>query len=448
MVTSYSLLQALASCQGMQAFDRHVLDVLSPATLQRAFDPAVQRERVYHSLPLFLTFLNQTLHRCSCRDAVSHGTLRQWLPPQTCPHNAAYCNARLRMSEPALQQLVRAVGGRLADASVRLPGQRPIRVVDGSSVSLADTRANQAAYPQSALQRDHCGFPLLYLVALMDLASGALLDLATGSQTDSERGLFRQLWDSLNAGDIVLGDRGFDGFADTALLQQRGIDTIFRLHQSRQVDLRRAHKNGAGDWTVELPAPTRPPAWAAEQELPARLRVRIVEFKAPRCCRNRGRIRLITTLLDTALYPKTWLADIYRRRWEMELNLRHIKGTLGLEALAGRSPGMCRKELLMGLLVYNLIRWLMLTAARAGQVALDRISFKGSWTRCTLWLLAPLRDRARLFELLQQQMAADLLPDRPHRREPRCVKRRPKPYPSLWGSRQAVIAWERKKRTG
>jgi len=288
----------------------------------------------------------------------------------------------------------------------------------------------------------------MYFVALMDLASGALVDLTTGNQTDSERALFRRLWDGLSAGDIVLGDRGFDGFTDTALLQQRGIDTIFRLHQSRGIDLRRAHKNGAGDWTLELPAPVRPPAWAAEQALPTSLRVRIVEFKALRCCRNQGRIRLITTLLDTAQYPKAWLAQVYRRRWEMELNLRHIKSTLGLDQLAGRSPAMCRKELLMGLLVYNLVRWLMLTAASAEQVALERISFKGSWTRCILWLLSPTSDRARLFDLLQRQIAGDLVPDRPNRREPRCIKRRPKAYPQLWGSRRTVIAWERKKRAG
>jgi hypothetical protein len=432
----------------MQPFDRHVLSAIAPAAIQRTFDPDVHRERLYHSLPLFLTFLNQTLHRCSCRDAISHATLRQWLPPQTCPRNAAYCNARLRMSESALHTLVRDVGGRLAGTPTQPPPQRPIRVVDGSNVSLSDTAANRVAYPQSSQQKPYCGFPLLYFVALMDLRSGALLDLATGRQTDSERGLFRRLWSSLAVGDIVLGDRGFDGFADTALLQQRGIDTIFRLHQSRQLDLQRAHKNGAGDWSVELPAPVAPPAWAAAEALPESLRVRIVEFKAPRCCRNPGRIRLITTLLDTTLYPKTWLAAVYRRRWEMELNLRHIKSTLGLDELAGRSPAMCRKELLMGLLVYNLIRWLMLAAARAGQVALDRISFKGSWTRCALWLQAPAADRARLFELLQRQIAYDLVPDRPNRREPRCLKRRPKAYPHLWGSRRAVVAWERRKRAG
>jgi hypothetical protein len=432
----------------MQQFDRHVLSAIDPAAIQRAFDPDVQRERLYHSLPLFLTFFNQTLHGCSCRDAVSHGTLRQWLPPRTCPRNAAYCNARLRMSASALQTLVRNLGRRLAGAPARSPCQRPIRVVDGSSVTLSDTPTNRAAYPQSSQQRPHCGFPLLYFVALMDLASGALLDLATGNQTDSERGLFRRLWNGLAAGDIVLGDRGFDGFADTALLQQRGIDTIFRLHQSRQLDLQCARKNGAGDWSLELPAPVPPPAWAAAESLPASLRVRIVEFKAPRCCRNQGRIRLITTLLDTVLYPKAWLVAVYRRRWEMELNLRHIKSTLGLDELAGRSPAMCRKELLMGLLVYNLVRWLMLAAASAEQVALARISFKGSWTRCILWLLAPIQDRARLFKILKKQLASDLVPDRPNRREPRCIKRRPKAFPQLWGSRRAVIAWERRKRTG
>ncbi len=447
MTTSYSLLQALASCRGSQTFIDRVYEVLAPEAIRSAFAADTKRERLYHALPLFQTFLNQALHGCSCRDAISHGTVRGWLPPKTCPQSAAYCNARQRLSEAPLRQLVCDVGTRLAAAAPRAAGERPIRVVDGSSVTLADTPKNQAEYPQPSQQAPHCGFPVLHFTALMDHASGALLDLEMGNGSDNERTLFRRLWKRLARGDILLGDRGFDGFADTALLQQQGIDTIFRLHATRKINLRRAVKNGAGDWTVKLPAPVRPPAWVGEQTLPPQLSVRIIEFQAPRCCRHVGRIRLITTLLDTVQYPKAWIMAQYLRRWRMELHLRDIKITLGLDRLGGCSPAMCRKQLLMGLLVYNLIRRIMLCAAQSAEVSVERISFKGSWVRYRLCLQAPLAQQQELFDLVFQQMVKDLVPPRPNRIEARCVKRRPKHYPQLASSRKTAQRLERQRNT-
>lgn len=445
MVTSYSLLQALASCQAMSDFDQRVLSVFAPDAIRRAFDADVERERIYHSLPLFFTFLNQTLQRDSCRDAISRATLGGWLPAKTCPHNSAYCNARLRMSETKLHGLMVEGGQRLSQARPPQPGWRPIRVVDGSSTQLPDTTENQKEYPQPSAQRSGCGFPVLSFVALMDLYSGAILELETGDLAVNERTLFRRLWDHLAADDIVLGDRGFDAYADMALLLQRRVDSIFRLHPHRKIDLSRARKNGRGDWCLDLPAPVNPPEWASQKSLPPTLRVRIVEFKPPRGCRVKGLIRLVTTLLDPLLYPKSWLKAMYARRWEMEVTLHHIKTTMKLEALHGKSPAMCRKELYMGLLAYNLIRWLMLAAAHKAGVPLDRISFKGTWQRMVEWIAAPLDDRDKLFRLMQRKIASDLVPHRPNRREPRRIKGRPKNYPLLYHPRKESLEWELQK---
>ena len=442
MVTSYSLLQALASCQATRDFDQRVLSVFAPDAIRHAFDPDVERERIYHSLPLFFTFLNQTLHRDSCRDAISRGILGGWLPAKTCPHNSAYCNARLRMSETGLHDLMVESGQRLSQAGPLQPGCRPIRVVDGSGTQLPDTKANQKEYPQPSAQSPGCGFPVLFFVVLMDLYSGAILELEAGDLAINERTLFRRLWDRLAAGDIVLGDRGFDAYADMALLLQRRVDSIFRLHPHRTIDLSRARKNGRGDWCLDLPVPVRPPQWAAGKSLPPTLRVRIVEFKPPRGCRVKGNIRLVTTLLDPLLYPKSWLKAMYARRWEMEVTLHHIKTTMKLEELHGKSPAMCRKELYMGLLVYNLVRWLMLAAAHKVGVPVDRISFKGTWQRLVEWINAPLDDRDKLFRLMRGLIGRDLVPHRPNRREPRRIKRRPKTYPLLYHPRKESLEWE------
>lgn len=132
-------------------------------------------------------------------------------------------------------------------------------------------------------------------------------------------------------------------------------------------------------------------------------------------------------------YP---LSALYRRRWEMELTLRHLKITLQMDQLSCTTPENLAREIRLHRLVHNLTRRVMLEAAPRHGAPVDRPSFAGAWAasrRCGEALLQARSKKQRhpLLDELFRVIAADLVPDRPARREPRAVKRRPKPYPRL-----------------
>jgi len=187
------------------------------------------------------------------------------------------------------------------------------------------------------------------LAVLFSLASGALLDVVMGNLHSHDLRLFRQLWEKLKAGDILLGDRAYGDYVTLAGLPRQGVDVVARLHQARKVDFRKASQRlGANDgvflWRKGLQQSTilTPEQWAA---LPAEIRVRIIRFSA--VCRGfrTQRITLVTTLLEAEAYPAAELIALYLRRWRLELCLRDVKTTLGLERLRCQSPAMVRKEL-------------------------------------------------------------------------------------------------------
>ena len=147
-------------------------------------------------------------------------------------------------------------------------------------------------------------------------------------------------------------------------------------------------------------------------------------------------VTLVTTLLDPKAYPAEELARLYARRWRIELWFRDIKTSMGMEVLRCKSPKMLHKELEMFFIAYNLIRCLMAEASAIYEVPMERLSFKGTVDSVGQFSVAiaqaPSRKKHKeLVAHLLEIIARDQLPDRPGRREPRAVKRRPKPYPLL-----------------
>lgn len=418
-------------------FLANVLSILDEDRIIGAFLGFSERDRIYHTLPLFQTFLAQVVCGGSCRQAIARGVAQEWLPPSTCPETAAYCNARTRLPEIPLQELAFKAGAQLA---AEVPERkrfmdRPVRVVDGTSTQLPDTPANQAAYPQPGSQAKGCGFPLIHFAALMDLDTGGILDLETWPEGDSERSAFRTMWRSLKKDDIVLGDGGLGSYADMALLKKHGVDSLFDAGQ-RKFDL------PLGDHRVTLHRPEQLGDWVKAKDLPEELQVRVIRFKINLPGARRKTVTLMTTLLDAKRYSMRKLIRLYRRRWEMELRLRDVKTTMGLEQLHLLTPEGCRKELWMGILAYNLIRTIMYAAARRAKKSVSRISFAGTLDRLSTFGMGRLRygDPVVAWRVLLDHVAKDLLPVRPNRVEPRKRKRRPKPYPLLTQPRQVERA--------
>ena len=328
---------------------------LLPAPLLSAEEEGLNsRERVFTLRLTFECFIWQLLNPgTSCREVTRHvqALFRLCGRAPLDEGDSAYIQARLRLPRERLEQALSATA-RAADGRIGPPQRlqnRPIKVVDGSTTQLADTPQNQKRYPQPTSQKRGCGFPVIKFVVLFSLSSGAILKVVMGSLRHHELRLFRRLWDWLKSGDILLGDRGFSDYATLAGLFQRGVDVVARLHHARKVDFRKAerlaHKDGLLLWEKNCQQSS---IFSARQwkRLPAQIKVRIIRFSVTlRGFRNR-RLTLVTTLLDPRLYPAEDLIGLYARRWRLELCLRDVKTTLGMEQLRCKSPEMAEKELL------------------------------------------------------------------------------------------------------
>ncbi len=402
------------------------------------------RDRLWNLRLVFWTFLWQVAQAgASCREAVRQAQAlcrasgRRPPPDEDSP----YCQARALLPLDRLQEIHEAL---LADADAAVGakhlwcGHRAF-VLDGCTLTAPDTPKNQKAYPQQSVQKPGCGYPILRLLAFMSLATGLLSAWATGNWHQSEIALLQTLWDCVRAGDVLLADRGFCNWGLLAQCLQRNLHAVFRVKGSRRRDFRRGKRLSRDERLVQWAKPSQPAArispkeWAA---LPQVLTLRLVRCRLHLPGFRTRQVILATTLLDSAKYPPQALSQLYYRRWTMELTLRNLKTTLQMDHLSCKTPNNLEREIRMHFLVHNLVRRLMLGAARRYCVPLGRVSFAGSLAVARRYsealLQARSEDRRRqLREELFRVLADDLVPDRPGRREPRAVKRRPKPYPRL-----------------
>jgi hypothetical protein len=399
------------------------------------------RERLYTPLLTIWTFLYQVLAADqSCRAAVAR-LLAFLCVGGEGPGSAKtdpYCKARQRLPEKLLADLARTSGAQLQHQvpPTELLGGRPIKIVDGATVSMPDTPANQKAYPQQSGQKAGLGFPILRLVGLIGLSSGAVLDVALGPYQGKQTGetaLLRQLLDRLDRRDVLLGDAIFSNYWTIALLLERGVDLVSRHDGKRRVDFRQGQRLGRRDHVVLWHKPARPPWMSPElyDRLPETLRIRQqsmeVSQKGFRC----RRLLLVTTLLNPQVYSREDLATAFRCRWHAELDLRSIKHVMQMDVLRCKSPAMVRKEIWMHLLAYNLIRTLMAQAAATVGVCPRDLSFKGTLQTLVAFAAAgwscPERSND-LYAAVLRAVATHRVNDRPDRVEPRAVKRRPKEH--------------------
>jgi len=431
--TTHTLRQAtLAQLQ------EHLRDLLPAALLASQEEGPHSRDRVFPLRLTFECFLWQLLKPATaCREVV-----RQ-VQALRCLHqlgsidggDSAYIQARHRLPRERLEKALEATAqaaDRRAGEGGQLQGRRVI-VVDGSTTQLPDTPAHQKAYPQPTTQKRGCGFPVMKLAILFSLASGAIVNVLTGNLHAHDLRLLRGLWEQLKRGDILLGDRAYGEYTTLAGLPRQGVDVVARLHQARKVDFRKARglgrKHGLFVWRkgYQQSAILSAAEWA---QLPAQITVRILRFTATiRGFRSRP-ITLVTTLLDPQLFPASDLIQLYGRRWRLELCLRDLKTTMGMERLRCKSPAMAEKELLTYLVAHNLIRCVMAETVARYEVDLERISFKGSVDALRQYSEAigkapNQKMRRQLWEDLLLNLARDLVRHRPGRTEPGAPNRAP-----------------------
>ena len=429
--------------QSLLHLDLLLSSFLAPGLLSQSQEGAHSRERIYTLRRTFFGFLYQVLKpQCSCREVVRQ--IQALFALQDGHHvdegTSAYCQARAGLPLETLSRLRCAAAAHAERACSLWHGLR-VTVIDGTNISLPDTPKNQRAYPQSGAQKPGCGFPSLKLVGVFSLATGALLHYAKGNKHQHELSLLQKLLHLFQAGDLALADRGFSSYTLLGLLLLRGAHSLFRLHHARPSDLRRGKRLGKND---RLMLWRRPWAWQRPRYLPMaiwklipeQLSLRVLRFTLQVPGFRAQAVTLVTTLLDAQAYPAEELAHLYLRRWRIELWFRDIKTSMGMEVLRCKTPKIVHKELEMFLIAYNLIRCLMAQAGTIHDAPLERLSFKGTVDSLRQFSAAIAQASSRkkqkqLVARLLEIIATDQVPERPGRRDPRAVKRRPKPFPLL-----------------
>jgi hypothetical protein len=365
----------------------------------------------------------------------------------------AYGQARSRLPLSVFRGLLTQIASRLPVSTSdegRWHGHRTF-LIDGSTTSMPDTPALQEKYGQPGGQAPGCGFPVMHLMAMFQAATGFLMSMVSAPYRTHDMSQVERMHPKLQAGDVLVGDRGLCSFVHLALLGFGDVFGLFRTHQKQIVNFRPGRRTasrktrqrgekglptsrwlkrlGKNDQLVEYVKPQVLPEWLTAEEyarLPDRLIVRELRYSlAIPGCRTQ-QITLTTTLLDPVKYPAADLAELYGRRWEIETNFRHMKTTLKMEVLRCQTVEGVEKELTMYAVVYNLIRLVMLEASRCQRVAVERISFVDA----TRWLAQAMREATPL--------KLRVNPHRPYRVEPRAKKRRPKEYDLLNKPRQIL----------
>lgn len=393
------------------------------------------RERLYPPTETLSLFLAQAMSAdSSCQNVVNQSAVKRisggMMANST--RTGGYCRARQRLPFAMIKELARYIGDQLQG---NLPEQwrwmgRSVKLVDGTTMTMPDTPQNQKTFPQQGGQKPGLGFPICRLVGITCLGSGALLEAAIGrfsGKGSDEQTLLRSLEDNFTEGDILLGDAFFATYFFMASMQAKGVDILMEQHGSRRksTDFNKGQKLAAQDHLITFNKPKIKPSWMSEehyQAAPDSITVR--EFKAS------GKI-MVTTLLCAKTYPKKALKALYASRWNIELDIRHIKDTLGMDVLSCKSPDMVVKEIWVYLLAYNLIRLMMAQSALLADISPRQLSFK----HCLqLWAFAltqlTIADKHQSVALLKL-MAQQRVGHRPGRVEPRAVKRRPKAFPLL-----------------
>lgn len=421
--------------------------------LSVASSGSFSRRRLFSKENTFWGFFSQVLDADGgCQEVVRKFQAFAAAKMITLPSSstAAYCKARKNIDSSCLQSILSHTATTLQQraSTTRLNGRRVV-VVDGTGVSMPDTEANQHAWPQQKQQKAGCGFPQARLCACFCLQTGALLSHRIDHRKTQELPLLRQQWDTFRPDDIFLGDKGFCSYYDVAQFNAKGVDSVITLARRTPVKSSEAIAVlSDDDLLIRWPKPKwnkrlsySREAWLA---LPDHILLRQIKVTVKTAGFRVKTFHIVTTLTDAKRYPADALADLYYQRWDVELFFRDIKTTMGMDILRCKSPDMVRKEIQMYLIAYNCIRLLMNEAAKQQCQQPRKISFKGSVQALRQWEHwlnktddSPSEQR-RLMLLLYDAIASNQLFQRPGRREPRCLKRRPKPFQLMTAPRHEM----------
>jgi hypothetical protein len=413
----------------------------------------MSRRRLFSKENTFWAFFSQILDADGgCKEVIrklqAYASIKGVQIPSS--STASYCTARKKLDEGMLSDILEHTSEQLEKLpETGLLNNRRVIVVDGTGVSMPDTVMNQKAWPQSSMLKAGCSFPVAHICACFSLQTGGLLSFGIGNKKSSELTMFREQWEIFNEDDIFLGDKGFCSYFDMAELKKCKVDSVLTLARRAPFTAGACQKKlGANDLLIswERPKHTKKLAYSREQweELPEKLFLRQIRVEIAYPGFRKQSFYIVTTLLDAVQYPAEEIAELYFKRWDVELSFRDLKTTMGMDVLRCQSPEMIRKEILMHFIAYNCIRRLMYEAAEEAHIDTRIVSFKGSLQALRNW--EPHMNQAQLSRAEQFRLISDLydaitdvpIYQRPGRNEPRCVKRRPKNYQRMTAPRHEM----------
>ena len=432
-------------------------EVLTAEAIRKTFaqSGSLFAEEDIYSTPIVLwAFLAQVLRggkggACAAAVADIAAYMQQMGGRSPCGDTGDYCRARAKLDRQALGDLTRQAAEQLerqVDPSWLWHGLHA-KLIDGFTFTMPDTPANQRRFPQQNTQAAGVGLPIARGCAVLSLATAGIFDVSIGpcqGKQTGETALLREILDCLHEGDLAVFDRYFCSFLMLAKLQLRKVHFCTRVHQHRRVDFRRGRRLGPDDHLITWVRPEKPD-WMSDEEyrqVPETITLREVRFQVTVPGRRVKNLTVVTSLIDSDLYTKEDIAELFGFRWNVELDIRAIKQTLGLDHVRCKTPTMVELELWVTLLGYNLIRKLIATAAAVHGKQPRKIGFTlACQTVLSSWMLlatGACRDVRRLWREALERIAANEVADRPGRIEPRVIKRRRHHYPLMQEPRREL----------
>jgi len=386
-----------------------------------------KRNRMYTQQKTLSMFVSQSINKDgSCQNVVNKLALNR--EDKTSISTSGYCKARNRLSASGIKNLTKEIAQKneiKVNKNWKFRG-RDVYLIDGTTLTMPDTEKNQKKYPQSKSQKEGLGFPICRVVSIISLSTGLIIDANIGKYSGKETGeqaLLRTMLHNFKKGDIVLADAMYSTYTLLAYMIEKEIDIVFVQNgaRSRKTDFTQGEILSSNDHIITINAPKNIPSWMNKQEvdeLPKTLKIREINIS--------GKV-LITTILCPKIITVKTVRNLYKERWNIEVDFRNIKSTLDLHSFNCKSPEMIIKEMWINFLAYNIIRTLMLESALYSKILPRQISFKNSLQLYINYLQNPTLDYEKLLRLLSEKIVGN----RAERIEPRALKKRPNNFPQL-----------------
>ncbi|MEZ6032194.1 MAG: IS4 family transposase [Planctomycetaceae bacterium] len=394
------------------------------------------RERVFTPAITLGLFVCQVLSRADACTTVMARFNRErkdrGLPPVS-EDASGYTKARARLPVELINRLsdqVRKMADNMVPDEWKWNGLN-VYLVDGFVLRAPDTLANQKKYPQSSRVQEGLGFPQVRVVTTTSLASGCVVHHNTAPVEGKKTGevsLFREKHKDFKQGDIIVADSNLESFHDAALLIRRGVHMVCAINGSRNSPFEGSCET-IDDQIVEVQKPKFNPTRFTRKEwnaLPKRVLYRMIRY---RVAGRETPLTVVTTLTDRQRFTAEEIAELYGWRWDVELDIKSYKSSMGMCELRCLTPESLDREIAVAVLGYNLVRVLMCDTAAVLEAHPREISFSSA--RDAWLVFHDERETTDDIAWMIHSAASHFVRNRPGRNEPRAIKRRQAKYAKL-----------------